>query len=45
MLVKNIFLTFGIFLSLTIKNEMKDDHELIKIFQKGDKSAYDRLVR
>ena len=24
---------------------MKDDHELIKIFQKGDKSAYDRLVR
>ena len=24
---------------------MKNDHELIKIFQKGDKSAYDRLVR
>ena len=32
-------------MSLTIKDEMKDDHELIKIFQKGDKSAYDRLVR
>ena len=24
---------------------MKNDHELIKIFQKGDKGAYDRLVR
>ena len=32
-------------MSLTVKDEMKNDHELIKLFQKGDKDAYDRLVR
>ena len=32
-------------MSLTIKDEMKNDHKLIKKFQKGDKSAFDRLVR
>ena len=32
-------------MSPTVKDEMKNDHELIKLFQKGDKSAYDRLVR
>ena len=32
-------------MSLNVKDEMKNDHQLIKLFQKGDKSAYDRLVR
>ena len=32
-------------MSLTVKNEMKNDHGLIKLFQKGDKGAYDGLVQ
>ena len=40
-----IFLTFIKILSLIIKNGMKNDNELIQLFQKGDKTAYDMLVR
>ena len=32
-------------MSLTVKNEIKNDHGLIKLFQKGDIGAYNRLVR
>ena len=39
------FLTFSIFLSLIVRDDMENDHKLIKLFQKGDQAAYDRLVR
>ena len=44
-LMKIIFLTFYTTTCLMVWNDMQNDQELIKEYQNGDRSAFDKIVR